>query len=83
MLNGTRCELGEVTVQPSATVAELNSRAFLPVGESQRQMDYLWISPGSRLESELSEDLQHPGVFGQNFRRQFVQSGFTRDLDEA
>ena len=45
-------------------------------------MDCLGVPPRDRLEAEFSEYFQHPCVSGQDFRRQFLQSGIARDLDE-
>ena len=45
-------------------------------------MDRLGVSARGGLEAELSEYFYHRGVFGQNFCRQFLQSGIARDLDE-
>src|SRR5258708_37533843 len=45
-------------------------------------MECLGISAWGGAEAELSEYFYHRGVFGQDFCRQFLQSGVACDLDE-
>jgi hypothetical protein len=52
------------------------------LSELQNQMDRSRISLRSVPEAEFSEHFEHRGVLGQNFRRQFLQSGIPGDLDE-